>query len=250
MIRVLTDFDGAGLRGSHYSRMIRAHLSAYGTAYDFCRFYEIAFRRRIGIITVFNGSVTADICDGAVVSPAAEREFAEFLDFMLPEAAELPEELSARRLFTGYVPHVRTFFEISAADSSDGLFEPDPQAVFDTVCGGGADYGLWLTDTVRRLNLGSSRLFGYESAVLTVRFMCSGAAYITDVATPAPDFGRGYARELLTRVSKLLHESGFMPYLAADSDSEGYYRSLGFSAHGSDTIYLLKAGRRSRITEY
>lgn len=243
MIKLLNDFDGSGLRVSHYSDLIRSHLSTYGTGYDFCRFYEIAYRRRVGVISVFNGAVTADFCGGASILPAARREISEFLDFMSPESAELPPEFIGGRYCAGYIRAPRTFFSIPPADTSDGLTDPDPKTAFDTAYGGAGDYGLWLTDTVRRKNLGSSFIKGYESSVLTVRFMLSGRAYITDVATPESDRGKGYARELLGRASRLLLDAGYSAYLAAGPDSVGYYRSLGYPELGADTLLLAKERR-------
>lgn len=239
MIRLLEQFDGSGLRDSHYSNLIRSHLCAYGTEYDFCCFYEIFYRRRVGIISVFNGAAAADFLEGAKPTPEMKREISEFIDFRRPYSAEIPSELCLRRGYPGYSRCDRAFFLVPPAESSEGVTTPEPEYVFNTVFGGAGDYGLWLTDTLRRVNKGSSFLFGYESSVLTVRFTLGGRAYITDVATPPEDRGKGYAGKLLGGVSKLLKDRGFNSYLCAAGDTAGYYRSMNYPEAGRDRIFIL-----------
>lgn len=238
MIKLLEDFDGSGLRDSHYSGLIRAHLAAYGAQFEFCRFYEIKYRRRAGIICLLNGSATADFCEGAKLREA-KRELAEFVDFAAPESVELPYELAPRQGFSGYNACGRTFFEVSPSESAEGIFAPEPEEVFKTAFSdSNADYGLWLTDTMRRVNARQSALYGYKSSVLTVRFSDGGRAYITDVATPPEDRGKGYARTLLGGAARILIDSGMKAYLCAREDSAGFYRELGFTEIASDKIYI------------
>lgn len=242
MIRLLDEFDGSGLISSHCSAQILSHLSAYGVGFDFCRFYEIVYRRRVGVICVFNGSVSVGLSEGAKNLREAKRELSEFLDFSGPSFCELPPEFAPRQGFQGFEAVPRTFFEVLRADSSDGLFEPDPATVFKTVFSSEqADYGVWLTDTLRRVNLGISRLYGFESSVLTVRFILGGKAFISDVATPYEDRGKGFARELLGRVSKALADDGISAYLCADPEAAGFYRSLGYPEIGSDRAFRQRA---------
>lgn len=238
MIRLLEDFDGSGLRESHYSEAILSHLNAYGAGFDFCRFYEVSAKKRVGIIAVFNGSMIADFVPEVKLSRAVNREIAEFADFQSPYSIELPRELIQIQGFSGYSARERVFFDVPPAQSCEGITVPDPEAVFKTVYSDGGDYGLWLTDTMRRLNAGQSRLYAYETSVLTVRFLRGGSAYITDVATPPEDRGKGYARMLLGGVSGLLAAEGFSAYLAAPPDSVGYYRRLGYSEFASDRIFV------------
>ena len=241
MIRLLEKYDGSGLRDSHYSRVILSHLSAYGTGYGFCRFYEITGSRRAGIIALFNGSAAADFTAGGRITREMKRELAEFCDFQQLETFELPKELTTRRGIGGMTAVSRRFFEIAPSESSEGIFSPEPEYVFKTVYSGAdADYGLWLTDTLHRINAGKSRLYGYKTSVLTVRFVFGGRAYITDVATPPEDRGKGQARALLGGTAKLLAADGFKAYLSAEPDSAGYYEKLGCRDLGADKIYQRK----------
>ena len=240
MIRFLEQYNGEDLRESHYSRLLRAHLAAYGTDYDFCRFYEMTYRRRAGIICVFNGAMTADFCDGVKPTSSMRRELAEFVDFQQPYSVELPHEIALRQGFSGCISVERRFFEIPPKECSDGLIDPNPETVFSALGLPADSYPAWLTDTLRRVNRGCSELIGYGSSVLTVRFKSDGLAYITDLATPEDDRGKGYARELLGRASKSLWDRGFTAYLSAKPELFGFYRELGYPEIGEDKVYIQK----------
>ena len=246
MIRWLENYGGEDLRDSHYSAVIRSHLLTYGTKYDFCRFYELCGKKRIGIISVFNGAVTVDLVEGAKLTRETKREIAEFVDFQSPYSVELPNALIPRGGFVGYQASQRAFFEVTASGSAEGIIAPEPENVFKTVFGESGDYGLWLTDTMRRVNSGFSRLYGYNSSVLTVRFMIGGRAYITDVATPLEDRGKGYARTLLGGVSRIFWDAGISCYLSAEAGTAGYYRALGYREFAADRIFINKNNGESK----
>lgn len=240
MIRLIENFDGSGLEKSHYSRVILSHLAAYGTGYDFCLFYEIVERKRIGVISVFNGSVTADLTDGARPSPIIRREIREFVDFQSPYSVELPAGLVLKSGFPGYKSSERRFFEVIPGETSDGLSTPDFDYVFNAISLPGDSYPLWLTDTAKRVNSGLSELIRYESSVLTVRFKAPGLAFVTDLATPEEDRGKGYAKELLRRTACRLKSDGYITYLAAKPSLWEFYEKVGCKTVGGDFIYLKK----------
>lgn len=243
MIRLLEEYDGGGLRESHYSRTIQSHLCAYGTEFDFCRFYEIFRRKRIGIVCVFNGTAAADFCEGARVSAAVRRELSEFVDFQSPNVVELPPELAFKRGFSGYDGVRRRFYKIPAGEDSEGLTEPQPSAVYELLGAPQEGYGLWLTDIMRRKNRSQLWLLGYESAALCVRFAQGGAAYITDLATPESDRKKGYATALLCKTSRLLAEKGFTAYAAARQGLYGFYEKIGCECVGEDSLFVKNTKR-------
>lgn len=232
------------LRDSHYSRTILSHMRAYGTDFDFCELYEIVSRdRTAGFIACYNSSLVADYVEGAKLTNGCLREMAEFIAFKSPSSAELPQKLCPKTGFRGYSRIKRTFFTVPYGDTSQGLSdEPNIDHVFNTVYGleSGGDYGLWLTDTIRRRNRAMLRLYSYNSSVLTVRFMINGQAYITDVATPPVDRGKGYAAELLKKASFALYKDNFKSYLCAKEPAVGYYKRLNFPELGIDYIFEKK----------
>ncbi len=245
MIRLIENIDSIklGLRDSHYSRLILSHILTYGSQFDFCEIFEIATsKKRIGFIVCFNSSMVADVVGGVRVTNACLRELKEFIAFKSPASIEICPELCTKLGFRHYAKHHRTFFEVPKGDDSLGLNPaPDYDRVFSTVFDSSKEsYGLWLTDTVRRVNRSLSRVYSYESSVLTVRCMSKGQAYITDVATPESDRGKGYASKLMQKTAFELDKEGLKAYLAATDETAGFYRSLYFPETGNDYIYKLK----------
>ncbi len=247
MIRRIESYEEIkplSLRESHYSRAILSHLRAYGTEFDFCELYEIYTKKTAGYIVFHNSAMVADFVDKALLTPSVIREVIEFVSFKCPAVIELPKELCPRSgLISGYSRHKRTFFDVPKGDNAVHIFDnPDYERVYNTVYSGenNTSYGIWLTDTVRRRNRGQLRLYGMKSSVLTVRFMLGGYAYITDVATPASDRGKGQARQLLAEVAFTLYMEGYKSYLIAKDKTADYYKTLDYSEKGTDYIYELK----------
>ena len=240
MIRLLEGFDGSGLGDTHYSRVIRSHLSAYGTGYDFCLFYEICSHSRIGIISVFNGAVTADLTEGSRAGGGIRREIREFVEFQRPYSVELPTELAPKTAFGGYSAVERKFYKVLPASDCKGLLVPEFEDAFRALELPNESFPLWLTDTAKRVNSGLSELIGLYSSVLTVRFMDSGLAYISDLATPSCDRGKGHARELLQKAAKRLYDGGMTAYLSAQPSLWGFYEKAGCQLVGEDIIYIAK----------
>ncbi len=241
MIKYVTDLDGSSLRESHYSRLIRAHLEAYGTGFDFCRFYRILHLtggKTLGALCVFNGSLVAELCGGVRPTGDMRREIKEFVDFLRPAAAELPAGLAPKGGFSGYRAVERRFFEAVPAKTCDGLFSPEPQTAFQALGMPRECYPVWLTDTLRRVSRGLSELDGYKTSVLTVRFMTERLAFVSDLATPKEDRGKGQAGELLGRTARKMADSGRITYLCAAEELYGFYEKLGCRTVGSDVIYL------------
>lgn len=245
MIRRIDSLESTDirLRNSHYARIILSHMMTYGTEYDFCEFYELMKSgKRIGVFACLNGSMTADILDGASLSSGCIRESDEFIRFKSPYFAEMPPELYSKMGISEYQRIKRCFFKVTPGqDSSELNSEPYMETVFATAFNGKDEhYGLWLTDTVRRRNKDITRVYSYHSSVLTVRCRSNGMAYITDVATPEADRGKGYARTLLGKTAFQMRNEGYECYLTADESTWDYYRSLGYEEIGNDIILKLK----------
>lgn len=248
MIRRIDSFDNAKLllRDSHYSRIILSHILAYGTEYDFCEFYELLKgNKRVGILASMNSSLTIDLLDDAHSSSGCIRETAEFIRFKYPLYVEMPEGLIPRRGLNEYRKEKRYFFSVPAEDdNTDGaklLQELPYETVFETVFAGqDVNYGLWLTDTVRRVNRGIVRIYGYRSSVLTVKCQSYGRAFLADIATPEKDREKGYASTLIRLVSHELKREGLECYLTSDETMRDFYLHLGCTELGEDYILKLK----------
>ncbi len=248
MIRRIDSFDNAKLllRDSHYSRIILSHILTYGTEYDFCEFYELLKgNKRVGIFASLNSSLTVDLLDDAHSSSGCLRETAEFIRFKYPMFVEMPEVLIPRRGLSEYRKEKRYFFSVPVAEetmeSGELLRELPYEKAFDTAFSGqDANYGLWLTDTVRRVQREIVRIYGYRSSVLTVKCHSYGRAYLADIATPEEDRGKGYASVLIRLVSQELKKEGMDCYLASDESMKDFYIRLGCTLLGEDYILKLK----------
>lgn len=242
MIRLLEEFDdgSAGLRNSHYSRTILSHAAAYGTEFDFCRFYEMFRRKRVGMISVFNGTAAAELCEGVRVTAAVRRELCEFIDFMQPNVLEIPQELAPRRGLSGYESIRRRFYEIPAGEDAQDLKEPPPSEVYEVLGAPQESYPLWLTDVMRRKNRSQLWFFGIESAVLCVRFALDGRAYVTDLATPEADRGNGYARVLLGKVARHYADKEYTLYAGVKAELWSFYDGIGCNCIGEDIVFTKK----------
>ncbi len=231
------------LRNSHYSRIILSHMNTYGTDYDFCEFYELRQRnKRIGILCSFNNTVTADILSDVSAGGTCVRELSEFIYFKRPGFVQMPQDICPRTGLRGYKRVKRCFFEIPCASDSNGLdLDPDIDRVYNTAFASlDVDYGLWLTDTVRRRNLGLLNMYGYKTSVLTVRCSSKGEAYISDVATPPSDRRKGQACALLKKTAKLLKDEGYTAYLCALEPLWEFYNRIGCKIIGTDIAYQAK----------
>lgn len=247
MIRLIDDINATkiSLRDSHYSQVILSHIKTYGSSYSFCEFYELVRGgKRIGLFSSFNGSVAGDTLEGATPDRYCIRETAEFISFKNPYSAELAPLLSGRAGINGYIRVKRSFYEIPAGKIPPGLnSSPNLEAVYKTAFGdSGEEYGIWLTDTVRRRNMGLLRVFSLGGSCLTVRFCGCGRAYICDVATPVEERGHGQARALMMGVSSIYSEMGYSCYLAADESTKDYYDHIGFKTLGGDYVYKFRSG--------
>ena len=238
MIKLLTDLSEVSLRNSHYSMLLKSHIRAYGTEYSFCEFYELSTKKKkLALFCCFNGSMVGDIYEGVEIPSSCKREISEFVAFKSPCGIELASELCTRRGFEGYEKQKRDFFEVKAGDNADGLNPtPDLEAVFKTAFTD-ADYGLWLTDTVRRKNRDILRVYSYNSSVLTLKIGENGHAYICDLATPESDRGKGYARSLLEKVAYQMKSEGCKCYLTALPKASEYYKHIGLNLLGDDVFY-------------
>lgn len=245
MIKRIDDLDATpvALGRSHYSRLILSNLQTYGTDFDFCELYELRQRgKRLAVFSTLNGSLIGDVTDGSHLGGASLREISEFVRFKSPYAAELPGNLYGKTGISGYRRQKRNFYEVLPSETSDGIeTDTDLERVYITAFQDGAtSYGLWLTDTVRRKNKGLLRVYTYETSVLTVRCFYGEWAYISDVATPFADRGKGRAKKLLGGVANLMSKEGYKSYLCAVEASSGFYEHLGFPLIYNDNIFISK----------
>ncbi len=236
------------LKSNHYSRRIKSHFQAYGTEYEFARFFEITDKGDFyGIISVFNSSM--------MISTAVNRNFTKSLldeigGFVLmnkPELLEL-EPCYAKEILDRvkgeYTPESRTEFEFVSHNTLPDLTVneipklDDVFAVLKTSFPSLAEaYELWLTDTSHRVRRGLAQSFllgNYTTA--TIQYIIDGVALIGHVATVPEERGKFHARTLLYWIGEKLTMDGFTVKLMARPHRVSYYEEIGFKAVSEDTV--------------
>lgn len=236
MIRLAQREDIAAFPTDYYGGRADAALRAYGTGYDFCRFY----RAGRGMILLFNSS--AVLCGD--IEDITEAE--EFINLYAPDTIECPPEISAGLSLPLYERRKRLCFKtlpqmppenFSRDVSSPGCLKSMYGIIFASF--GETDFGLWYTDMSHRIRHNISQAYIYKNiSCAAVDFVRGGKAYISQVATLPENRGNGWGRSLLGYVSSLLSEKGISSFLWAYTELEGFYRSLSFKQTGEDTVFI------------
>lgn len=242
--RLSTDdcFDGDFLLSSYYGRKIFAYLRAYGTEYDFCKFYSMQYGGKHGYMFIINSTlVIAAGCE------ADADEIAHFIEMYLPYRVEvqecLLEKLKVRlsgykylkRTKFGFTEHMPENFDVSQVDENPKL--DDVYKILKESFPHFSDYGLWLTDTSHRIRRGTSKVYMYrECTTATVIYDEADNVLIGQVATMETARGKGYARELLYWLGHKMRMQGKTVSLFALDYRESFYREIGFSEISIESV--------------
>lgn len=215
------------------AQKIRALLLAYGTKYDFCRFYA----SESFIFCEMNGSfVVSEIEKGSHVDELAEfLEFGGFAEIFCSEA--LGERLkpllccNLKRVelmrFCGENAKTGEYNEIDKAPSLDDVFAIIKTA-FDI------DYESWYVDMSHRIrhNVAGARRLG--NSALTIQHDLNGEALLSQIATSPDSRSRGGASRLISAVCAELFPSSV--YVICEDSLTGFYSRLGFEFAGHKII--------------
>lgn len=217
------------------AQKIRALLSAYGTKYDFCRFYV----SEDVILCETDGSFVLSEIGGKFCSEHVE-ELAEFLslhgfsEVFCSKAlgAGLSEMLQCR------VQSVNVMrFCGSAAECPDVEKSPPLDEVFTVLkTAFDIDYDRWYVDMSHRIrhNVASARKLG--GSVLMIQHNINGEALLSQIATAPELRGRGGASRLIRSVCAELSENEV--YVLCEDRLLPFYRKIGFEI--SDVKSILR----------
>ena len=217
------------MKSDYYSEKIKAHYRAYGTGYDFMKFYKIG-----------ENSVLSKSGGGVVISSDGDFDMEElmfFLETISPSEIETPV-----RIFPfGYEKVKRTLFSFPDVKSDEEMIidkSPKLDDVF-SVLKTGFDiedvYSEWLTDTSHRIRHNVSKVYLYGNTTATMQFECEDFAFFGMIATAPSDRGKGRARKLLYR---LREEYAKECILFAKDERVSFYEGAGFIRKGEDYIYI------------
>ncbi len=245
MIRRIYDGSRLRLAEDYYSLKTIAALRAYGTDYDFCRFYSSGG----GNILLYNSSA---VLSGEMTDP---EETADFIKINSPDSAECPPPAAAllaekgsladeyefkRRLLFKLIPQ-RDFDDERFKGIADVPVSLDRMYSVLKSCFGDFPYDLWYADMSHRIRHKVSRAFMCGDGACAAMDFCIGKkAYISAVGTLPEERGKGLGSGLLKRIAAELEAGGAEGFLWCFEDLEGFYSHIGFRQTGEDIILLKK----------
>lgn len=235
LIEQESEFDRELLLKTLSGRKMLAYLKAYGTGYDFCRFYRISHENGIGFMFMINSTLI--IC--ADENLQATDEINLFVSMNLPFRIEGSQHILRNIKISGHYQQLnRTIFELvpdgKPLESIEEFvdFNPNLPDVYKILSEGFpniSDFSLWYTDTSHRCRHGISRTFTYRnSTTASAIFDIENVVLIGQVATTESARGRGYAREFLKWLAGFFNGLGKKAYLMALDIRVSFYREIGF----------------------
>ena len=234
LINNTQDFDRNMLLKSLNGKKMLAYLKAYGTDYDFCRFYKIENNNGRGFMFLINSTLI--ICSDDDIYDDEILHFVKMnMPFRIEGSQQIINKLSKD---LDYQVLGRTVFEMIPDENTKNFnelqveFNPDFKDVYQILSEGFpniADFGLWYTDTSHRCRHGISRTFTYKhSTTASAIFDIENVVLIGQVATTESARGRGYAREFLKWLAGFFNGLGKKAYLMALDIRVSFYREIGF----------------------
>lgn len=225
------------LAETHLGKKMLSYLEAYGTNYDFCRFYVND-----------SGSVLLIINSTLLISGSSfeKEELCGFAAMHQPFRIEGDQK--AIKLLSdieGYHSLHRTWFRLIGdnsidVDENDIEFNPPLDEVYEILSEGFPnllEYPLWLTDTSHRVRHDISRVFVYKnSTTASIVYDIDGTVLVGQVATRLSARGSGYARKFLKWLAGYLEKQDKKAYLNALDTRESFYREIGFEVYASEYV--------------
>lgn len=255
MITQTTDIDGVilqELKSSHFSRRIRSHFLAYGTKYDFCRFFFIKDGEdKRGVISLFNSAMVVSSFEDKHLTDSDIFELSIFINMTKPFTVEL-DPCYAESLYSHIKEEYNSFgrveFEFRCPCDVPKLNvneTPRLDDVFDILKTSfpiiKQTKDLWLTDTSHRIRRGMSQSFTLDNvSSATIQYLIDDIAFVGHVATVPSHRGKHHARELLYWIGEQLNKDGFKVRLYARDYNVSYYNEIGFVHVNSDKVFERK----------
>ncbi len=194
----------------YHSAKLCTYFRAYGTGYDFCRFY----RSQSAYIMIFNSN--------AVVCGECDDETACFIGMSGAATAEMQKP----RDIAGFSVHTVYHMTRRQANSADIIFDDISADRLRGIVGASfaeMDFSAWYCDLSHRIRHGVSQGFLYGSSFAAADMETQRELFLSAVSTAPAHRKRGNMRALLDgiRTEKCLS-------VMAEESMMGFYLHLGF----------------------
>lgn len=205
------------------AQKIRSLLLAYGTNYDFCRF----FTSENLVLAQLNGDFV--ISDFGEADAEELSDFLNFSGFSEIFCSEKLGEVLEKRL-GAKLENVNLMRFAGIAEKS-GLSVLAPAEAYQIIkTGFNFEYEPWYLDMSHRVRHGVSRLYGLGGAALAVQYNLNGEALISQAATLPEQRRKGCASRLISAVCAELGES--VVFALCEDSLLDFYGKIGFVPEG------------------
>lgn len=235
------------LAGCHYGRKMLSNLAAYGTEYDFCRFFVLSSHGMTAWLMLQNSTLLVSSSDDFSEDADAAEEFAIFVAMHAPFRVEGCQSLLCGLSLREYQQLPRSVFQLMPAPVSP-IFRPgeinrDPKLddVYMILSEGFPNliaYDMWLTDTSHMVRRGLRHCYTYFNVTAaTAIYDYENHVLIGQVATRRAARGKGYARDFLHWIANDLTERGKVGILYALDIRKSFYEEIGFRLIESEIVW-------------
>ncbi len=235
------------LAACHYGRKMLSNLAAYGTDYDFCRFFALTSGSRTAWLMLQNSTLLVSTQEDFSEDTAAAEELSVFVQMHQPFRVEGSGSLLKNLRLNGYQTLPRYVFRLMPAPVSP-LFEDeevnrDPKLddVYTILSEGFPNiitYDMWLTDTSHMVRRGLRHCYTYFNVTAaTAIYDYENHVLIGQVATKRAARGKGYARDFLHWIANDLRARGKDGILYALDIRKSFYEEIGFQLLESEFVW-------------
>lgn len=229
------------LTKTYYGRKILAAYLAYGSGYDFCRFYSCENPDgSTGTVHIYNSSM---VVDGSVD--------ADDIAMLIKMTKPANIEISGGTVLNadGYQKRHRTLFRAvpqnTDVDFADITVNGNAEECYKILAEGFENMGSfedWYVDISHRIRHGVSMLYYCGETTVTRDFDIDGFVFVSHIATAASARGKGGARRLLYCLADKLAEEEKSMHLFALDHRKTFYEAIGFEPVAEDILYELLIG--------
>lgn len=230
-------YDGISelITKTYYGYKILAAYLAYGSEYDFCKFYSCGN----GVVHIYNSSM---VIDGDV--DISELEM--LIEMVKPVTIEMTSKL-ALQASACYLQHHRTLFRLNTKENnvnSDYVkvnsFTCDCYKILKESFENMGDFDSWYVDINHRIRHQVSNLYLYDNTTVTQQFDINKFVFLSHIATAESARGKGTARRFLYFLAEQYQKEGCEAYLWALDHRKSFYESIGFEPIAEDILYEMK----------